>query len=91
MNADVGVITVSGADQTTPCTNGSFAATNNALDPHKWLSAPVECGCVLVRDGSLLQDAFSLVPTFGPNQGKESGTSLGFPSTVSSKPEDFER
>ena len=30
------------------------------------------------------------LPTFGPNQGKESGTSLGFPSTVSSKPEDFE-
>jgi len=25
-NADVGVITVSGADQTTPCTNGTFAA-----------------------------------------------------------------
>ena len=64
MNADVGVITVSGADQTTPCTNGSFAATNNALDPHKWLSAPVECGCVLVRDGSLLRDAFSLVPPY---------------------------
>ena len=28
MNADVGVITVSGADQTMPCTNGTFAATN---------------------------------------------------------------
>jgi len=28
MHADVGVITVSGADQTTPCTNGSFVATN---------------------------------------------------------------
>jgi hypothetical protein len=30
MHADVGVITVSGADQTTPCTNGTFAATNSA-------------------------------------------------------------
>jgi hypothetical protein len=30
MNADVGVITVSGADQTTPCTNGTFAAANAA-------------------------------------------------------------
>ncbi len=30
MNADVGVITVSGADQTTPCTNGTFAANNSA-------------------------------------------------------------
>jgi len=28
MNADVGVITVSGADQTTPCTNGTFAVDN---------------------------------------------------------------
>ena len=27
---DVGVITVSGADQTTPCTNGTFAADNSA-------------------------------------------------------------
>jgi hypothetical protein len=30
MNVDVGVITVSGADQTTPGTNGTFAATNSA-------------------------------------------------------------
>lgn len=29
MNADVGVITVSGADQTTPCTNGTFAASDS--------------------------------------------------------------
>lgn len=29
MDADVGVIAVSGADQTTPCTNGTFAATNS--------------------------------------------------------------
>ena len=35
-----------------------------ALDPHKWLSVPVECGCVFVRDGELLRDAFSLVPAY---------------------------
>jgi aromatic-L-amino-acid decarboxylase len=35
-----------------------------ALDPHKWLSVPVECGCALVRDGGLLRDAFSLVPPY---------------------------
>ena len=29
MNADIGVITVSGADQTTPCTNGTFAAATD--------------------------------------------------------------
>jgi hypothetical protein len=33
MNVDVGVITVSGADQTTPCTNGTFAAANAAQTP----------------------------------------------------------
>jgi hypothetical protein len=31
MNADVGVITVSGADQTTPVNNGTFAASNSSL------------------------------------------------------------
>jgi len=35
-----------------------------ALDPHKWLSAPVDCGAVLVRDGALLREAFSLVPPY---------------------------
>lgn len=35
-----------------------------ALDPHKWLSVPVECGCALVRDGALLRETFSLVPPY---------------------------
>jgi len=35
-----------------------------ALDPHKWLSVPLECGCALVRDGALLRDTFSLVPSY---------------------------
>jgi glutamate/tyrosine decarboxylase-like PLP-dependent enzyme len=34
------------------------------LDPHKWLSVPVECGCALVRDGGLLRETFSLVPPY---------------------------
>src|SRR5439155_10385269 len=32
MNVDVGVITVSGADQTAPCTNGTFAAANSCAN-----------------------------------------------------------
>jgi len=43
---------------------GLAEADSLALDPHKWLSAPVECGCVLVRDGRVLRDTFSLVPPY---------------------------
>jgi aromatic-L-amino-acid decarboxylase len=43
---------------------GLQRADSVALDPHKWLSVPVECGAVLVRDGQLLREAFSLVPAY---------------------------
>lgn len=53
---------------------GIERADSIALDPHKWLSVPVECGCVLVRDGDLLRDAFSLVP---PYLRTEAGRGIG--------------
>jgi aromatic-L-amino-acid decarboxylase len=43
---------------------GLGRAHSVALDPHKWLSVPVECGCILVRDGVTLRNAFSLVPPY---------------------------
>ena len=43
---------------------GLERADSVVLDPHKWLSVPVECGAVLVRDGRLLREAFSLVPDY---------------------------
>lgn len=43
---------------------GLGRAHSLALDPHKWLSVPVECGCILVRDGALLRATFSLVPPY---------------------------
>jgi aromatic-L-amino-acid/L-tryptophan decarboxylase len=35
-----------------------------AVDPHKWLYAPIEAGCTLVRDISKLRDAFSYHPAY---------------------------
>ena len=35
-----------------------------ALDPHKWLYMPVECGCVLVKDEQAMRNSFSLVPPY---------------------------
>jgi aromatic-L-amino-acid decarboxylase len=43
---------------------GMERANSLALDPHKWLSVPVECGCAMIRDGKLLRDTFSLVPPY---------------------------
>jgi glutamate/tyrosine decarboxylase-like PLP-dependent enzyme len=35
-----------------------------ALDPHKWLFVPFECGCVLARDPERLRDAFHIMPDY---------------------------
>jgi len=35
-----------------------------AVDPHKWLYAPLEAGCALVRDLSKLRDAFAYHPPY---------------------------
>ncbi|MDZ7843036.1 MAG: aspartate aminotransferase family protein [Gammaproteobacteria bacterium] len=39
-------------------------ADSVALDPHKWLYAPLEAGCVLVREPQHLRDAFSYHPQY---------------------------
>jgi glutamate/tyrosine decarboxylase-like PLP-dependent enzyme len=39
-------------------------ADSVAVDPHKWLYAPLEAGCVLVRDRQALVDAFSYRPPY---------------------------
>jgi glutamate/tyrosine decarboxylase-like PLP-dependent enzyme len=35
-----------------------------AVDPHKWLYAPLEAGCVLVREAARLPEAFSYTPSY---------------------------
>ena len=39
-------------------------ADSVAIDPHKWLYAPLEAGCVLVRDPHALINAFSYHPAY---------------------------
>lgn len=47
-----------------PLFAGLERAQSIAIDPHKWLSVPVECGCALVFDQQLLRETFSLVPAY---------------------------
>ena len=48
-------------------------ADSVALDPHKWLSIPVEAGLVLVKDEQAMRDAFSLVPPYLRTDGNLTG------------------
>ncbi len=43
---------------------GLQLADSVALDPHKWLYAPLEAGCALVRDPAALRNAFSYHPPY---------------------------
>ena len=43
---------------------GLSDADSVAVDPHKWLYAPLEAGCVLVRDPDKLRNAFSYHPAY---------------------------
>jgi aromatic-L-amino-acid decarboxylase len=43
---------------------GLAAADSVAVDPHKWLYAPLEAGCVLVRNAEALRNAFSYHPPY---------------------------
>lgn len=47
-----------------PDLRGISEADSVAVDPHKWLYAPLEAGCVLVRDAKLLHRTFSHHPPY---------------------------
>ena len=47
-----------------PALQGLSLADSVAVDPHKWLYAPIEAGCVLVRDREALRRTFSFHPTY---------------------------
>ena len=44
--------------------DGLGRADSLTLDPHKWLYVPFECGCLLVKDPSKLESAFSVHPEY---------------------------
>ena len=43
---------------------GLALADSVALDPHKWLYAPLEVGCILVRDPDALMNTFAYRPDY---------------------------
>jgi aromatic-L-amino-acid/L-tryptophan decarboxylase len=43
---------------------GMELADSVTLDPHKWLYQPFECGCLLVRAGQRLGEAFRIQPDY---------------------------
>ena len=43
---------------------GMELADSVTLDPHKWLYQPFECGCLLVREGQRLREAFRIQPAY---------------------------
>jgi glutamate/tyrosine decarboxylase-like PLP-dependent enzyme len=44
--------------------SGIERADSVTLDPHKWLYQPMECGCVLIRDGARLEETFAIHPDY---------------------------
>ena len=66
---------------------GLELADSVTLDPHKWLYQPVGRGCVLVRDGRLLEDAFSVTaPYLADVTGHDGGVDFGNLGLEQSRP-----
>jgi glutamate/tyrosine decarboxylase-like PLP-dependent enzyme len=51
-------------DQASDDLRGLSEADSVTVDPHKWLYAPLEAGCVLVRDSETLRAAFAYHPPY---------------------------
>lgn len=50
-------------ERVAPLYKGIERVDSLATDQHKWLSVPIDCGCALVRHGSVLHDTFRLTHT----------------------------
>jgi glutamate/tyrosine decarboxylase-like PLP-dependent enzyme len=51
-------------------------ADSVTLDPHKWLAMPFEVGCLMVREGDLLERAFELHPEYLKEGGDHGGVNF---------------
>ncbi len=57
---------------------GMERADSLAVDPHKWLYAPLEAGCTLLRDAQALPDAFSYTPVYYHFGGEDSDPRINY-------------
>ena len=57
---------------------GMEEANSIALDPHKWLYAPLEAGCTLVKNPKHLTDTYSSHPEYYNFSKDEEGKSMNF-------------
>jgi aromatic-L-amino-acid decarboxylase len=48
--------------QVAPLYGNLAVADSLVVDPHKWLAVPIGCGAVFVRDGKLMERAYTLEP-----------------------------
>jgi aromatic-L-amino-acid/L-tryptophan decarboxylase len=55
---------------------GIEKADSITLDPHKWLAMPFEVGCLVVRDGRMLERAFELHPEYLSESGHDEGVNF---------------
>ncbi len=58
--------------------DGIQDADSIALDPHKWLYAPLEAGCTLVKNPQHLSDTYSSHPEYYNFSKNEQGPSLNY-------------
>jgi glutamate/tyrosine decarboxylase-like PLP-dependent enzyme len=67
------------SDELRPRLAGIERADSVSMDLHKWLHAPFEAGCVLVRQGDKQRAAFHLIPPYlAPVPGTVSGAGFDF-------------
>jgi glutamate/tyrosine decarboxylase-like PLP-dependent enzyme len=59
------------AEDPDPGFAGLPLADSVALDPHKWLGVPADCGCLLFRDPAAVRGTFSLVPPYLRDEGAD--------------------